>query len=126
MSDDEIISLLETIQRAIDGKNLAETMEYYHADVIYIGPAFSTPVQGKETLQEAFGRHFSGPQRTKVEFKDIRVNHISDMSFVVYCVIEGSQTLYFSSQRFKGWLSRVFMVADGKPLIIHEHFSLAQ
>ena len=124
MTDDAIMILLSEIQKAIDNKSLATALKFYHPDIIYIGPAFPEPVLGLDALEKAFGRNFQGIQKTKVNFSNVNIHRLSGDSFVVYCQIEGTQSIHFSSRNFKGWLTRVFVDAGTSARIIHEHFSL--
>jgi ketosteroid isomerase-like protein len=123
MTVEQAAKLLESIQLAFEKKDLQAALEFYHDDVIFINPAFPSPFVGKEDLKSAFRRNFAGPQRTSMSFKDIRVRELGTETFVVYCRVEGIQTLYLSEKRFAGYLSRVFVTGGGRPLIVHEHFS---
>jgi hypothetical protein len=126
ISENEIIALMSQIQQALDSKNLAALLEFYHPEIQYIGPAFPRPIVGIENLKAAFENHFQTPQRTSSACGEIKVTRLAANSFAVVCLIEGRQIFYYSEQRFKGWLSRVFMERDGKPKIIVEHFTLSK
>jgi hypothetical protein len=126
MTDTEAKALFDQIQGAYVRKDLPGVIKYYHPDVSYIGPAFSNPLIGIDALKDAFRRYFEGPERSYATFKDIKVLTLSPSAFLVHCLVEGSSLIYLSDQRFRGYLSRAFVVGpDNTPLIIHEHFSLS-
>jgi hypothetical protein len=126
ISENEIVALMNQIQQALDSKNLVALLEFYHPEIQYIGPAFPKPIVGIENLKTAFENHFQTPQRTSSTCGEIKVTRLADNSFVVVCLVEGRQIIYYSEQRFKGWLSRVFTEHDGKPKIIVDHFTLSK
>lgn len=121
----EIKALMNQIQLALDSKNLQALLDFYHPEIQYIGPAFPMPIIGIESLKSAFESHFRSPQRTVSVCNELKVTRLSESVLSVVCQIEGRQIIYYSEQRFKGWLSRVFAEHDGKPKIILEHFTLS-
>jgi ketosteroid isomerase-like protein len=126
LTEDEIRSLLREIQGAFDRRDLEIVVSYYHPDITYIGPAFPKPIMGIDSLTAAFNSNFQTPQRTSTIYKEIQIQYLSEKIFVIQCKVEGTQTIYFSQRRFTGWLSRVFIETEHKPLIIHEHFSIIE
>src|SRR4030067_1631777 len=124
MNRNDITLLMDSIQRAFEKKDLPAALAYYHNDISFTSPAFPAPIMGKEALETAFRKHFDTPQVTRMSFKDIRIQDLGDSAFVVLCRVEGVQTVLLSGRRFNGYLSRVFVSQDDRPLIIHEHFSL--
>jgi ketosteroid isomerase-like protein len=123
VTEEKAIELLESIQRAFENKDPRAALEYYHDNISLINPAFAAPIEGKADLEDAFRRHFAGPQATRMSFKNVRLRELGGGDFVLHCQVEGIQTLYLSGKQFKGYLSRVFVNVDGRPLIVHEHFS---
>ncbi len=127
MTESEAKSLFTEIQGAFSRKDLTGVLKYYHPEIVYIGPAFSSPLVGIESLKAAFMRYFEGPERFYVTFKDIKVLDFSPEACLVHCMVEGSRLIYLSEQRFRGYLSRIFTIGrENSPLIIHEHFSFLE
>ncbi len=124
MTDDEIKTLLTDIQKAIDNRDIEAALSYYHTDIVYIGAASPKPIEGQEALRTAFVENFKGPQKTAIKFGKVGVTRISEQVFAVYCQVDGRQTIYFSTREFKGWLSRIFVMIENRPMIIHEHFTI--
>jgi ketosteroid isomerase-like protein len=122
----EIIALMGLIQQALDSKNLSALLEFYHPEITYIGPAFPQPIRGLAELKAAFESHFQTPQRTASEARQVSITRLGESALAVTALIDGRQIIYYSEQRFKGWLSRVFVEHEGGPLIILEHFTLAK
>ena len=125
--DEKEISILMTrIQRELDSKNLEALLEYYHPEIIYISPAFPHPIKGITDLASAFESHFKTPQRTASEVVEIIITRLGDSSFAVTALVEGRQIIYYSEQRFRGWLSRIFIERNSNPQIILDHFTLVK
>jgi ketosteroid isomerase-like protein len=122
MNDEMAADLMNSIQGAFEKKDLQAVLGFYHNDISFINPAIPAPVEGKADLESALMRHFSGSQVTRMSFRNIHVQDL-DGGFVVHCEVDGIQSLYLSAKRFSGYLSRVFVLFERKPLIIHEHFS---
>jgi hypothetical protein len=126
LNDNEIKEYLLKIQAAFDRKDLSAVLSYYHPEISYIGPAFPKPIEGIERLKAAFERHFQAPQRTNVSYEGIKIYRLSSNGLIIHCLVEGSQSIYLSQQRFRGWLTRILIGDERKPVIIHEHFSLIE
>jgi ketosteroid isomerase-like protein len=124
MNSDKATQLLDSIQRAFEKKDLPAALSFYHDKISFANPAFPAPIQGKAALETAFSKYFDTLQVTRMSFKDVQIQDLGDGAFVISCRIEGVQTILLSGRMFNGYLSRVFVQQDGKPLIIHEHFSL--
>jgi ketosteroid isomerase-like protein len=124
MTNPDLKSLSLQIQRAYEHKNLDEVLEFYHPDIIMIGPSMAGPVKGVEELRKVLEIQFKNPQRSMVKMSDFSIGEIGKDIFMVLCRIEGRQSIYYSSYSFKGWLSRVFVVSEDIPKIIFEHLTL--
>jgi hypothetical protein len=117
-------TLCEELQKAFDAKELEKVLGYYHPDIVLITPTSSSPVVGIEAVREAIARQFAGPQRTSVVLKDIEAYSITDDAAAVVCEVSGYQSVYLSSYRFRGLLSRVLAETVDGPKIVVEHLSL--
>lgn len=126
MSPDDLISLSHQIQKAFDDKNIDAVLQHYHDDIVMISPSFPQPVCGIDDLKKGVVKHFNNPQRTATTLKDIKTYRVGDNVCLVFCKIEGYQSIYYSRYDFKGWLSRVFVDSDDGPKIISEHLSLVK
>lgn len=126
MKRNDLVTLSHEIQKAFDNKDLDTILKHYHDDVIIISPSFPEPTCGIDALREAVFRHFKNPQRTTTTLKDIKAYAVGDNVCLVFCKIEGYQSIYYSRYDFKGWLSRVFVETDDGPKIISEHLSLVK
>jgi ketosteroid isomerase-like protein len=125
MTTKEAAALLDEIELALESRDAAAAIRYYHDDVIYFGPAVVGPIKGATALRAVFETHFVGSQRTVSAFKDIAVRELGAGTFLVSCQVEAVQTILLSTRRFRGHLSRVFVPGPNHPLIILEHFTLA-
>ncbi len=124
MNPEDLISLSRQIQKAFDTKDIDAILQHYHDDIVLISPSFPEPVCGIEDLRKAAANHFKNPQRTTTTLKGIRAYPVGDNVCLVFCKIEGYQSIYYSRYDFKGWLSRVFIETDDGPKMISEHLSL--
>jgi ketosteroid isomerase-like protein len=124
MYTDDLKSLSRQIQQAYEHKKLDEILDFYHPDIVMIGPSMSRPVKGIEELKAVLESQFKNPQRSMVKMSDFAISEIGEGVFTVLCRIGGRQSIYYSSYLFKGWLSRVFVVSDDNPRIIFEHLTL--
>ena len=126
MNPDDLISLSRQIQKAFDNKDIDAVLQHYHDDIVLISPSFTEPVCGVDDLKKGVVKHFNNPQRTATTLKDIKTYPVGDNVCLVFCKIEGYQSIYYSRYDFKGWLSRVFVNSDDGPKIISEHLSLVK
>lgn len=124
MNESDLKSLCFAIQKVYEHKKLDEVLGYYHPQIILIGPSMTKPVKGIDDLKAYLHIEFNKPQRSAVKLSDFAIGEISRGVFSVLCRIEGRQSIYYSTYSFKGWLSRVFVEADGSPKIIFEHLTL--
>lgn len=124
MNLDDLKALSNELQKAFDAKDLETVLGYYHPDIVLISPSSSTPVIGIEAVREAIARQFGSPQRTSVALKDIEVYPVTNDVVSVVCEVSGYQSVYLSSYRFRGLLSRIFVDTDDGPKIVSEHLSL--
>jgi ketosteroid isomerase-like protein len=126
MNPEDLISLSHQIQKAFDTKDIDAVLQHYHADIVLISPSFPEPVCGIDDLKKKVVNHFKNPQRTTTTLKEIKTYPVGDNVCLVFCKIEGYQSVYYSRYDFKGWLSRVFIETDDGPKIISEHLSLVK
>ena len=124
MNAESLISLSRQIQKAFDGKDIDAILQHYHSNIVLIGPSFPEPVCGIDDLKKAILRYFKNPRRTATTLKDIKTYPLGDNICLVFCKIEGYQSVHYSRYDFKGWLSRVFVESDDGPKIVSEHLSL--
>lgn len=124
MNPEDLISLSHQIQKEFDSKDIDAILQHYYDDIMLISPSFPEPVCGIDDLKKAVANHFKNPQRTATTLKDIKTYPVGDNVCLVFCKIEGYQSVYYSRYDFKGWLSRVFVDSDDGPKIISEHLSL--
>lgn len=126
MNPDDLVSLSHQIQKAFDAKDIDAILEHYHDDIVLISPSFPEPVCGIDDLKKGVVKHFKNPQRTTTTLKGIKTYPVGDNVYLVFCKIEGYQSVYYSRYDFKGWLSRVFIETDDGRKIISEHLSLVK
>jgi len=124
MKDSDLKALSLQIQNAYEGKNIEEVLGFYHPEIVMIGPSMRMPVRGIDELRKVLEAQFNNPQRSMVRLSDFSITEVGEGVFTVLCRIEGRQLIYYSSYGFKGWLSRVFAIADGKPKVVFEHLTL--
>lgn len=121
---EDLISLSHQIQKAFDSKDIDTVLQHYHENIVLIGPSFPEPVCGIDNLKKAIIKYFKNPRRTVTTLKDIKTYPLEGNVAMVFCKIEGYQSIYYSKYDFKGWLSRVFVETDDGPKIAGEHLSL--
>jgi ketosteroid isomerase-like protein len=126
LSPDDLISLSGHIQKAFDTKDIDAILQHYHDDIVLISPSFPKPVCGIDDLKKGIVKHFKNPQRTTTTLKEIKTYPVGERLCLVFCRIEGYQSVYYSRYDFKGWLSRVFIETNDGPKIISEHLSLVE
>ncbi len=124
LNPEDLISLSQQIQKAFDGKDIDAILQHYNDDIVLIGPSFPEPVYGIDDLKKAILRYFKNPRRTATTLKNIKTYPLGDDICLVFCRIEGYQSVYYSRYDFKGWLSRVFVESDDGPKIVSEQLSL--
>ncbi len=124
MNPEDLISLSHRIQKAFDNKDIDTVLQHYHENIVLIGPSFPEPVCGIDDLKKAIAKHLKNPQRTFTTLKDIKTYPLGEDVSMVFCKIEGYQSIYYSKYDFKGWLSRVFVETDVGPKIASEHLLL--
>lgn len=124
MNPEDLISLSHQIQKAFDSKDIDAVLQHYHEDIVMISPSSPEPVCGIDDLKKAIVRHFKNPRRTVTTLKDIKAYPLGGNICLVFCRIEGYQSVYYSRYDFKGWLSRVFVASDDGPRVASEHLSL--
>jgi hypothetical protein len=126
MNLENLKTLSEELQKAFDAKDLETVLGYYHPDIVLISPSSPTPVVGIDAVREAIARQFASPQRTSVALKDISVYPITDKVNSVVCRVTGYQSVYYSSYRIEGLLTRIFIDTAEGPKVVGEHLSLLQ
>ncbi len=126
LNPEDLISLTHQIQKALDDKDIDTVLQHYHDNIVLIGPSFPEPIHGIDDLKKAVTKHFKNSQRTFTTLKDIKTYPIGNDVSMVFCKIEGYQSIYYSKYDFKGWLSRVFVETDDGPKIASEHLSLTK
>ncbi len=124
MNLEDLVERSHKIQKAFDGKDIDAVLQHYHEDIVMISPSFPEPVCGIDDLKKAVIEHFKNPRRTFTTLKDIKTYPLGEEVLMVFCKIEGYQSIYYSRYDFKGWLSRVFVETDHGPKIASEHLSL--
>jgi len=126
MNPEDLIRLSQEIQKAFDNKDIDAILQHYHDNIVLIGPSFPEPICGIDNLKKAVLKHFKNPQRTTTTLKDVKSYPLEENICLVFCKIEGCQSIYYSRYDFKGWLSRIFIENDDGPKIISEHLSLVE
>ncbi len=124
MKPHDLITISQELQKAFDDKDIDTVLKHYHEKIVLIGPSFPEPVCGIDDLKKAITKHLKNSQRTFTTLKDIKTYPLGKDASMVFCKIEGYQSIYYSRYDFKGWLSRVFVETGEGPKIASEHLSL--